>query len=53
MLAAGSIAGGVVLQRNSAKLSHRPFLTLGGFALIAAVAQLGWPEPLEWGSAWR
>ena len=41
VLAAGSIAGGLVLQRNSAKLSHRPFLTLGGFALITAVAQLG------------
>ena len=41
VLAAGSIAGGVVLQRNSARLSGRPFLTLGGFALITAVAQLG------------
>ena len=41
VLAAGSIAGGVVLQRNSARLSSRPFLTLGGFALITAVAQLG------------
>ena len=41
VLAAGSIAGGVVLQRNSAQLSSRPFLTLGGFALITAVAQLG------------
>ena len=30
VLAAGSIAGGLVLQRNSAKFSHRPFLTLGG-----------------------
>ena len=41
VLAAGSIAGGVVLQRNSARLSSRPFLTLGGFALITAIAQLG------------
>ena len=41
VLAAGSIAGGVVLQRNSTRLSCRPFLTLGGFALITAMAQLG------------
>ena len=41
VLAAGSIAGGVVLQRNSTRLSSRPFLTLGGFALITALAQLG------------
>ena len=41
VLAAGSIAGGVVLQRNSTRLSSRPFLTLGGFALITAMAQLG------------
>ena len=41
VLAAGSIAGGVVLQRNSSRFSRRPFLTLGGFGLITAVAQLG------------
>ena len=41
VLAAGSIGGGVVLQRNSTRLSRRPFLTLGGFALITAIAQLG------------
>ena len=41
VLAAGSIAGGLVLQRNSAKFSHRPFLTLGGFGMITAIAQLG------------
>ena len=41
VLAAGSIAGGVVLQRNSTRLTSRPFLTLGGFALITAIAQLG------------
>ena len=41
ILAAGSIAGGVVLQRNSARFSLRPFLTLGGFGLITAIAQLG------------
>lgn len=41
VLAAGSIAGGVVLQRNSTRLTSRPFLTLGGFAFITAIAQLG------------
>ncbi len=41
VLAAGSIAGGVVLQRKSSRFSRRPFLTLGGFGLLTAVAQLG------------
>ncbi|MEB3159761.1 MAG: MFS transporter [Synechococcus sp.] len=41
VLAAGSITGGLVLQRNSHRFSNRPGLTLGGFALITAVAQLG------------
>ena len=41
VLAAGSIAGGVLLQRNSARFSNRPFLTLGGFGLVTALAQLG------------
>ena len=41
VLAAGSISGGVVLQKNSDRFSRRPFLTLGGFGLITAIAQLG------------
>ena len=41
VLAAGSITGGIVLQRNSHKFSSRPGLTLGCFALITALAQLG------------
>lgn len=41
VLAAGSIAGGLVLQRNSSQFCRRPFLTLGGFGLITAIAQLG------------
>ena len=41
VLAAGSILGGVVLQRNSSRFCQRPFLTLGGFALLTAIAQLG------------
>ena len=41
VLAAGSIAGGVVLQRNSDRFCRRPFLTLGGFGLVTSIAQLG------------
>ena len=41
VLAAGSIVGGVVLQRNSTRFCRRPFLTLGGFGLVTASAQLG------------
>lgn len=41
VLAAGSIAGGVVLQRNSLTLSQRPGLLLGSCLVLTAVAQLG------------
>ena len=41
VLAAGSICGGVVLQRNSLALSERPGLLLGGCAVVVALAQLG------------
>ena len=41
VLAAGSITGGIVLQRNSHRFSHHPARTLGCFALITAIAQLG------------
>lgn len=41
VLAAGSIAGGLVLQRNSSALSERPALLLGGCAVAVALAQLG------------
>ena len=41
VLAGGIIVGGLVLQRNSQRFCRRPFLTLGGFGLITAVAQLG------------
>jgi MFS family permease len=41
VLAAGSIAGGVVLQRNSHWFSHRPGLLMGGCTLLTALAQLG------------
>ena len=41
VLAGGSIVGGLILQRNSQRFCQRPFLTLGGFGLLTAVAQLG------------
>jgi MFS family permease len=41
VLAAGSICGGVILQRRSQQLCRRPALLLGTSALITAVAQLG------------
>jgi len=41
VLAAGSIVGGLVLQRNSRALSERPALLLGGCAVAVALAQLG------------
>jgi MFS family permease len=41
VLAAGSIAGGIVLQRNSHRFSRLPAMTLGCFGLITALAQLG------------
>lgn len=51
VLAAGSIAGGVMLQRNSQRFSSRPFLTLAGFGLLTAIAQLGMAStPGVWGS---
>lgn len=41
VLALGSIAGGLLLQRNSHRFCRRPSRTLAGFALVTAVAQLG------------
>ncbi|MEI7953041.1 MAG: MFS transporter [Synechococcaceae cyanobacterium ELA182] len=41
VLAAGSIAGGLVLQRNSLALSQRPGLLLGCCLVVTALAQLG------------
>ena len=40
-IAAGSISGGVVLQRNAAAISRRPGLLLGASGLITGLAQLG------------
>jgi len=41
VLAAGSIAGGLVLKRFSDPLSRRPGLLLGSCTLLTALAQLG------------
>lgn len=41
VLAAGSITGGLVLQRCSTSFCRRPFLTLSGFGLVTSLAQLG------------
>lgn len=41
VLAAGSIAGGVLLQRNSARITGRPGLLLGCCTLLTALSQLG------------
>jgi len=41
VLAAGSISGGLVLQRRSGWLSQRPGWLLGSCALLTALAQLG------------
>lgn len=40
VLAAGSISGGLVLQRHSRWLSQRPALLLGSCTVVTAVAQL-------------
>lgn len=41
VIAAGSISGGVVLQRNSLWLSERPALLMGTSLVLTAVAQVG------------
>ncbi|MCT0212196.1 MFS transporter [Synechococcus sp. CS-1324] len=45
VLAAGSISGGLLLQRNSHWLSRRPSLLLGGCTLLTSLAQLGMALP--------
>jgi len=54
VLAAGSIVGGVVLQRNSQALMARPGVLLGGCTVLTAVAQLGmaW-SAVHGGEGWR
>jgi MFS family permease len=45
VLAAGSICGGLLLQRNSLWLSQRPSLLLGGCTLLTSLSQLGMALP--------
>ncbi|MCP9772485.1 MFS transporter [Synechococcus sp. Tobar12-5m-g] len=45
VLAAGSISGGLLLQRHSLWLSQRPSLLLGGCTLLTSLAQLGMALP--------
>ncbi|MFM7362107.1 MAG: MFS transporter [Cyanobium sp.] len=46
-LAAGSICGGLILQRHSHELSRRPGQLLGGCCAFTAVAQLGMAAALQ------
>jgi hypothetical protein len=48
VLAAGSVSGGLVLQRHSQALCRRPALLLGGSAGVTAMAQLGMALSLAW-----
>ncbi len=48
VLAAGSVSGGLVLQRHSLALSRRPALLLGGCTMLTALAQLGMALALSW-----
>ncbi len=51
VIAAGSISGGVVLQRNSTWLSQRPALLMGASVVITAVAQVGMALVLRQGGS--
>jgi MFS family permease len=48
VLAAGSVSGGVLLQRHSQALSRRPAWLLGGCTVLTAVGQLGMALALAW-----
>ena len=48
VLAAGSVSGGLVLQRHSRGLCRRPALLLGGCAVLTALSQLGMALALVW-----
>ena len=49
VLAAGSICGGLLLQRHSHWLSQRPSLLLGGCTLLTSLAQIGMALPAAGG----
>ena len=54
VIAAGSISGGVVLQRNARALGRRPGLLLGWSTLITGLAQVGLAleASQHWGRLW-
>ncbi|MFN9621762.1 MAG: MFS transporter [Cyanobacteriota bacterium] len=52
VIAAGSLSGGVVLQRNSTWLSQRPALLMGTSVVLTAVAQVGMALVLRQEAAW-
>ena len=54
VIAAGSISGGVVLQRNARALARRPGLLLGSSTLITGLAQMGLAleASQHWGRLW-
>lgn len=51
VLAAGSVSGGLLLQRHSQVLSRRPAWLLGGCTVLTAVAQLGMAVALSWSTS--
>jgi len=51
VLAAGSVSGGLLLQRHSQALSRRPAWLLGGCTVLTAVAQLGMAVALSWSTS--
>lgn len=48
VLAAGSVSGGLLLQRHSQALSRRPAWLLGGCTVLTGLAQLGMALSLAW-----
>jgi hypothetical protein len=51
VIAAGSLCGGVLLQRNSVWLYQRPGVLMGSSVLVTAVAQVGMAVALVGGGA--
>jgi hypothetical protein len=52
VIAAGSLLGGVVLQRNSTWLSQRPGVLMGTSVVLTAAAQIGLALALLHGGRW-
>lgn len=52
VIAAGSLCGGVILQRHSTWLSQRPGLLMGTSVILTALAQMGMALTLDHGGRW-